>query len=207
MFLAGDGKPAHDAVRNWVHGFWKAMALAPQVWSALAEDERMQAMIAPFVGFVDLGEQAAFELRDDADAVLDADAAAIPQTVLVLRKLAQIRRRPPVNRRSGATIRAPAAPGESTSAAAAPTEASTSICRVIYRSLTRRRQAARRPAPARRLVAPDRQAGRRDQRHRRPAGQWVLALSKSICGLVPASHGGVREDQEVAEERRCLCGT
>jgi uncharacterized protein len=30
LFLSGDEKPAHDAVRAWVRGFWKAMALAPE---------------------------------------------------------------------------------------------------------------------------------------------------------------------------------
>ena len=28
--------------RAWVRGFWKAMALAPETWSKLAEDERCQ---------------------------------------------------------------------------------------------------------------------------------------------------------------------
>jgi uncharacterized protein len=29
LFLSTDQKPAHDAVRTWVRGFWKAMELAP----------------------------------------------------------------------------------------------------------------------------------------------------------------------------------
>ena len=40
LFLSGDQKPTHEAVRAWVRGFWKAMALAPETWSALVEDER-----------------------------------------------------------------------------------------------------------------------------------------------------------------------
>src|SRR5262249_22921411 len=36
MFLPDNGKPPHDAVRDWVRGFWKAMALAPEAWRALA---------------------------------------------------------------------------------------------------------------------------------------------------------------------------
>ncbi len=92
MFLSGDDKPAHDAVRRWVGGFWKAMALAPKTWRALATGERSRPLIAPFVGFFNLEDQGAFEVRDDIEAVLDEDAAAIPQTILALRKLAQFRR-------------------------------------------------------------------------------------------------------------------
>jgi uncharacterized protein len=40
LFLSGDQKPTHDAVREWVRGFWKAMELAPDTWSAMAEDDR-----------------------------------------------------------------------------------------------------------------------------------------------------------------------
>lgn len=93
MFLRDNGKPTHEAVRSWVRGFWKAMALAPEAWSALAEGERSRTLIAPFVGFFELGDQEAFEVRDDIEAVLDEDAAAIPQTILVLRMLAQMRHR------------------------------------------------------------------------------------------------------------------
>ena len=56
LFLSGDQKPTHDAVRAWVRGFWKAMELAPETWSKLAQDERTQIVIAPFVGFFDLGK-------------------------------------------------------------------------------------------------------------------------------------------------------
>ena len=54
LFLSGDQKPAHDAVRTWVRGFWKAMELAPDTWSALVEDDRTKIIIAPFVGFFDI---------------------------------------------------------------------------------------------------------------------------------------------------------
>jgi uncharacterized protein len=93
MFLTGDDKPAHDTVRRWVRGFWKAMALAPGVWSALAEDERTQILIEPFVGFFEIEGQAPLELPDDIDAILDEGAAAIPRIITVLHKLAQIRHR------------------------------------------------------------------------------------------------------------------
>jgi|SRR5271169_2455382 len=29
LFVSGDQKPSHDAVRAWARGFWKAIALAP----------------------------------------------------------------------------------------------------------------------------------------------------------------------------------
>lgn len=103
MFLSGADKPEHEVVRSWVRGFWKSMTLAPETWSALAEGERSRTLIAPFVGFIDLEDQGVFEVRDDIEAVLGEDAAAIPQTILVLRKLANIRRQPkPPTRRSKA---------------------------------------------------------------------------------------------------------
>jgi hypothetical protein len=59
LFLLADQKPAHDAVRTWVRGFWKAVELAPETWSALVEDERSKTIIAPFVGFFEIGKIAA----------------------------------------------------------------------------------------------------------------------------------------------------
>jgi uncharacterized protein len=104
LFLASGQTPAHDAVRAWVHGFWKAMELAPETWSKLAEDERTEVVIAPFVGFFDLGGFDPHEVPADIDDRLDDDAALIPRMILVLRKLARIReaasRRAPPPRRS-----------------------------------------------------------------------------------------------------------
>jgi uncharacterized protein len=104
LFLSGDQKPTHDAVRAWVHGFWKAMELAPETWSKLAEDERTKIVIAPFIGFFDLGKLDPHEIPDDIDNRLDEDAALIPRMILVLRKLARIRetgtRRAPLDRRT-----------------------------------------------------------------------------------------------------------
>lgn len=91
LFLSGDHKPAHDAVRAWVRGFWTAMQLAPETWSRLAEDERTKVIIAPFVGFFDIGMLEPHEIPDDIDDRLDEDAALIPRMILVLRKLACIR--------------------------------------------------------------------------------------------------------------------
>ena len=80
----------HNAVRTWVRGFWKAMALAPETWSALVEDERTQILIQPFVGFFDLDDRG-YEASANIDDLLDEDAALIPRMILVLRKLTRIR--------------------------------------------------------------------------------------------------------------------
>jgi uncharacterized protein len=103
LFLSDDQKPTHDAVRAWVRGLWKAMKLAPETWSKLAEDERMQIMIAPFASFLDLVTIEALEIPPDIDDRLDEDAALIPRMILLLRKLARIRqakRQTPLPRRS-----------------------------------------------------------------------------------------------------------
>jgi uncharacterized protein len=89
-FLSGDQRPLHDTVRTWVRGFWKAMALAPQTWNALIEDERTKVIIQPFVGFFDLGEREPDEIPANIDD-LHEHAALIPRMILVLRKLARIR--------------------------------------------------------------------------------------------------------------------
>ena len=51
LFLPGDGMPSHDSVRLWARGFWTAMALAPDTWTALMKGERSQMLIRPFIGF------------------------------------------------------------------------------------------------------------------------------------------------------------
>jgi len=90
LFLASDSKPRHDVVRTWVRGFAKAMALAPEAWGSLVEDERMRVLIAPFVGFMDV-KALDLDPADNVDELLDEAAAAIPRMTLILRKLAQIR--------------------------------------------------------------------------------------------------------------------
>jgi uncharacterized protein len=100
------------------------MALAPETWSALAEDERTKIFIAPFVGFFDLGYLAPHEVPVDIDDRLDDDAALIPRMILVLRKLARVReaaRRPaPLSRRSkvGRNDPCPCDSGKNTNAVA-----------------------------------------------------------------------------------------
>jgi uncharacterized protein len=91
LFVSGDQKPSHDAVRAWARGFWKAMALAPATWSKLVEDERTRIINEPFVSFFDLGGHPPNETAGDFHDLLDAEAELIPRMVLVLRKLTRIR--------------------------------------------------------------------------------------------------------------------
>lgn len=94
-FQPAEGKPSHDAVRSWARGFWKAMALVPAEWSALAADERLQPAITPLVGFIDINDPE-FEPAEDIDDRLDEAAAYIPRAILILKKIAQLRAsRPP----------------------------------------------------------------------------------------------------------------
>ena len=84
------GKKAnHDKVRTWVRGFWSAMKLAPEYWSAIAEDERTATFVALFTGFMDIGEP--FEEREDADEIRDEHAALLPRALVGMRKLALMR--------------------------------------------------------------------------------------------------------------------
>jgi hypothetical protein len=90
-FQPAEGKPSHEAVRTWARGFWKAMALAPAEWSALAADQRLQPVITPLVGFIGLGDDPEFEPAEDIDDRLDEAAADIPRAILLLRKIAELR--------------------------------------------------------------------------------------------------------------------
>jgi uncharacterized protein len=89
-FQPAQGKPSHDAVRKWVRGFWKAMALAPTEWHALGADERMLPIMVPLVGFIDTGDPE-FGPAEDIDERFDQAAANIPRSILLLRKIAQLR--------------------------------------------------------------------------------------------------------------------
>jgi uncharacterized protein len=86
-----DEGPGRAALREWVAGFWKAMSLDPGTWSDLAADERLQPVIGPFVGFIDLGEEHAFEPADDIEERLEQSAAEIPRAILLLRKIAKLK--------------------------------------------------------------------------------------------------------------------
>jgi len=65
------------------------MKLAPDYWSAIAEDERTATFVALFTGFMDVGEL--FDERDDADEIRDEHAALIPRALVGMRKLALMR--------------------------------------------------------------------------------------------------------------------
>lgn len=88
LFLAASDKPNRDVVRTWVRGFGKAMTLAPQRWSSLAADERLQLLLTPFIGFLEIADPD-FEPADNIDELLDEAAAAIPRATIILRKIAQ----------------------------------------------------------------------------------------------------------------------
>jgi uncharacterized protein len=99
LFLAASDKPKHDIVRAWARGFGKAMALAPERWGSIAEDERLQPLLAPFVGFLGIADPD-FEPADDIDELLDEAAAAIPRATIILRKIAQFSTAPTADRRN-----------------------------------------------------------------------------------------------------------
>ncbi len=88
-FINGTEKPAHDTVRTWMKGFERAMRLAPAVWIALAGDKRTVFLLAPLVGFIDADDGEPFVPANNIDELLDEAAAAIPRTLLALRKLSQ----------------------------------------------------------------------------------------------------------------------
>lgn len=90
-FQPAEGKPAHDAIRVWARGFQRAMELVPEGWIALAEDARLEPILAPLVGFIDVGE--GFEPAEDINDRLDWAAANIPRAILLLRKIAKLRDR------------------------------------------------------------------------------------------------------------------
>jgi uncharacterized protein len=75
------------------------MALAPERWSSIAEDERLQPLLTPFIGFLDVTDPD-FEPADNIDELLDEAATAIPRSTIVLRKIAQFSTGSAVRRRS-----------------------------------------------------------------------------------------------------------
>lgn len=99
LYLAPSGKPNHDVVRTWVRGFGKAMTLAPERWSSIAEDERLQPLLTPFIGFLDVADPD-FEPADNIDELLDEAATTIPRAAIILRKIAQFSTAPAAGRRS-----------------------------------------------------------------------------------------------------------
>lgn len=99
LYLVASGKPNHDVVRTWVRGFGKAMALAPERWGSIAEDERLRPLLTPFIGFMDV-EDPDFEPADNIDELLDEAATAIPRATIILHQIAQFSTASAVRRRS-----------------------------------------------------------------------------------------------------------
>ena len=89
-FWPGDGAPSHTVIRRWAGGFSTSMALAPEAWAALIDDERTQDLVVPLIGFF-ASDDPGFEPADDIEERLDHAATAIPRAILVLRKLAKLR--------------------------------------------------------------------------------------------------------------------
>ena len=48
--------PAHAAFRRWAGGFYGAMTLVPDAWTAPLEDDRTQILVAPFVRLIGLAD-------------------------------------------------------------------------------------------------------------------------------------------------------
>ena len=74
------------------------MTLAPERWGSHAEDERLQLLLTPFIGFLDVTDPD-FEPADNIDELLDEAATAIRRATIILREIAQFNatraRRPP----------------------------------------------------------------------------------------------------------------
>lgn len=100
MFMDAEGNADIDKAHSWVRGFWQAMALAPEAWSALAEDERTEILVEPFATFVDLEAIDHGPMPDNIDEIRRNSADLIPRVLPALRKLAQMRAADPSTRRS-----------------------------------------------------------------------------------------------------------
>jgi len=85
-FVEAGKKADHDKVRIWVRGFLKAMALDPQYWTDMAQDERTANFIGLFVGF--MGPLDDIDEPDNAYEIRDEHAALLPRALVGLRKLA-----------------------------------------------------------------------------------------------------------------------
>jgi uncharacterized protein len=103
LFVQGVDKPSLDDVRLWANGFWKAMRLAPDAWTMLAEDKRTQPLLGILSGFVALDDPE-FVPADNIDELLDEGAALIPRVITVLHKISLERAREHVTARP---VRAP----------------------------------------------------------------------------------------------------
>ncbi len=91
MYMDASGKADLGKAEAWALGFWRAISLEPEAWEELAEDERTQILVEPFVMLMDVGE-----FDDDPDPALTDEirresAEFIPRVLPALRELARIR--------------------------------------------------------------------------------------------------------------------
>ena len=91
MFMDASGTADLDKAELWVRGFWQAISLEPEAWQALAEDERTQILVEPFVTLIDIGEFDDHPDPGNTDEVRRESAEFIPKVLPALRALAQIR--------------------------------------------------------------------------------------------------------------------
>ena len=75
-FWPREGAPSHSVIRRWAVGFSVAMALAPEAWGRLIEDERTQDLVVPFIDFPN-PDDPEFEPADDIAERLDLAAAQL----------------------------------------------------------------------------------------------------------------------------------
>ena len=98
MYMDENGKADLGKAETWALGFWQAIAFEPEAWEELAQDERTQVLVEPFVLLMDIGE---FD-DDPESAVTDEirreSAEFIPLVLPALRELARIRASDDINR-------------------------------------------------------------------------------------------------------------
>lgn len=117
MFMDAKGNADLEKAHIWVRGFWQAMSLAPEAWSALAQDERTEILVEPFATFVDLDAIDHGPMPDNIDEIRRNSADLIPRVLPALRKLAQMRApgtqaHTPASRKAGRNQLCPCGPGK-----------------------------------------------------------------------------------------------
>jgi uncharacterized protein len=106
MFMDADGTADLEKVHIWVRGFWQAMALAPEAWSSLADDERTGILLEPFATLIDLDAIEDGPMPDNIEEMRRSSAELIPRVLPALRQLGQMRAgrppaRPSAHRKTG----------------------------------------------------------------------------------------------------------
>ena len=97
LYMDASGKADLGKAEAWARGFWQAIAFEPGAWEALAQDERTQILVEPFVLLMDVGE---FDNEPDptlTDDIRRESAEFIPHVLPALRELARIRASDDIN--------------------------------------------------------------------------------------------------------------